>query len=71
MQMGPSGSDPDDVTRIVVGHGHWDHAGQLSSFPNAVLYIQKEELKQIDFFLNYPVDFNGGHIRAVNTVEPD
>jgi len=69
-QMHAIGLNPDDVTRIVIGHGHWDHAGQLSEFPNAVLYVQKEELKQIDFFLNYPVDFNAGHIRAVNTVDP-
>jgi glyoxylase-like metal-dependent hydrolase (beta-lactamase superfamily II) len=70
IQMSLIGLDPLDVTTIVIGHGHWDHAGQLSSFPNAVLYVQKEELKQIDFFLDYPVDFNGGHIRAVNTVDP-
>ncbi len=62
--------DPDAVTRIVLGHGHWDHAGQLDSFPNAVVYVQKEELKQIDFFVDYPTEFNGGHIRAVNTVDP-
>src|SRR5262249_14194302 len=36
----------------------------------ATLYIQSEELGQIKFFLNYPVQFNGGHIRAVNTVDP-
>ncbi len=69
-QLQAIGLDPDAVTTIVLGHGHWDHAGQLSEFPNAVLYIQKEELKQIDFFLNYPVDFNAGHIRAVNTLDP-
>jgi glyoxylase-like metal-dependent hydrolase (beta-lactamase superfamily II) len=69
-QMKAIGLDPERVVRIVVGHGHWDHAGQLSSFPNAVLYIQKEELKQIDFFLDYPVEFNQGNIRAVNTVNP-
>jgi glyoxylase-like metal-dependent hydrolase (beta-lactamase superfamily II) len=69
-QMMKIGLNPDAVTRIVIGHGHWDHAGQLDSFPNATLYIQKEELKQIDFFLNYPVEFNNGHIRAVNTVDP-
>jgi glyoxylase-like metal-dependent hydrolase (beta-lactamase superfamily II) len=69
-QMQAIGLDPDDVTRIVLGHGHWDHAGQLNEFPNAVLYIQKEELNQIDFFLDYPVDFNAGHIRAVNTINP-
>jgi glyoxylase-like metal-dependent hydrolase (beta-lactamase superfamily II) len=69
-QMRNIGLDPGAVTRIVVGHGHWDHAGQLDSFPNAVLYIQKEELKAIDFFLDYPIEFNQGHIRAVNTVDP-
>jgi glyoxylase-like metal-dependent hydrolase (beta-lactamase superfamily II) len=69
-QMHAIGLDPDDVTRIVIGHGHWDHAGQLSEFPNAVLYVQKEELKQIDFFLDYPLEFNAGHIRAVNTIDP-
>ena len=69
-QLRSIGLDPRKVTRIVIGHGHWDHAGQLDSFPNAVLYIQKEELKQLDFFLMYPTEFNGGHIRAVNTVDP-
>jgi glyoxylase-like metal-dependent hydrolase (beta-lactamase superfamily II) len=69
-QMINIGLDPAAVTRIVIGHGHWDHAGQLDSFPNAVLYVQKEELNQIDFFLNYPTDFNGGHISAVNTIDP-
>ena len=69
-QMQAIGLDPNRVVRIIIGHGHWDHAGQLSEFPNAVLYVQKEELKQIDFFLDYPTAFNNGHIRAVNTVDP-
>src|SRR3989454_1123058 len=69
-QMKAVGLDPDRVVRIIIGHGHWDHSGQLSEFPNAVLYVQKEELKQIDFFLDYPVRFNAGHIRAVNTIDP-
>ena len=69
-QMKAIGLDPDRVVGIVIGHGHWDHAGQLSEFPNATLYVQKQELEQIDFFLDYPTAFNGGHIRAVNTVDP-
>ena len=68
-QMTKIGLNPDKVKRIVVGHAHWDHAGQLSEFPNAILYIQKEELKQIDYFLGYPKRFNDGHIHAVNTVD--
>ena len=70
-QMQAIGLNPDDVTRIVIGHGHWDHAGQLSEFPDAVLYVQREELKtRVGFFLDYPVQFNAGHLRAVNTVDP-
>jgi glyoxylase-like metal-dependent hydrolase (beta-lactamase superfamily II) len=46
--------NPQDVTRIVIGHGHWDHAGQLDQFPNATLYVQKEELRAIDWALYYP-----------------
>jgi glyoxylase-like metal-dependent hydrolase (beta-lactamase superfamily II) len=48
------GISADQVTKIVVGHGHWDHAGGLSDFPNAVLYIQKKELEGIEWALNYP-----------------
>jgi glyoxylase-like metal-dependent hydrolase (beta-lactamase superfamily II) len=57
------GFSPADVTKVVIGHGHWDHAGQLSDLPNAILYVQKEELKGIEWALNYP----NPHIRAVNT----
>src|SRR4051794_33174037 len=48
------GFDASQVSKIVAGHGHWDHAGQLSDFPNAVLYIQREELRGIEWALNYP-----------------
>jgi len=51
------------VTKIVIGHGHWDHAGQLMDFPNAVLYVQREELRGIEWALNYP----NPKIAAVNT----
>src|SRR5712664_4939500 len=34
-QLTQIGLNPADVTRIVVGHAHWDHSGQLDSFPNA------------------------------------
>jgi glyoxylase-like metal-dependent hydrolase (beta-lactamase superfamily II) len=57
------GFKPEDVTKVVIGHGHWDHAGQLSDLPNATLYVQKEELKAIEWALNYP----NPHITAVNT----
>jgi glyoxylase-like metal-dependent hydrolase (beta-lactamase superfamily II) len=57
------GISADQVTKIVVGHAHWDHAGSLSDFPNAVLYIQKKELEGIEWAINYPHP----RIRADNT----
>jgi glyoxylase-like metal-dependent hydrolase (beta-lactamase superfamily II) len=62
-QLEDLGFSTDQVTKIVVGHGHWDHAGQLADLPNAVLYIQREELNGIEWALNYPND----KISAVNT----
>jgi glyoxylase-like metal-dependent hydrolase (beta-lactamase superfamily II) len=53
-QLKVLGFDANNVTKIVIGHGHWDHAGQLSDFPNAVIYIQREELNAIEWALNYP-----------------
>ena len=53
-QIAQLGFDAKDVKKIIVGHGHWDHAGSLDEFPNAVLYIQKEELRGIEWALNYP-----------------
>jgi glyoxylase-like metal-dependent hydrolase (beta-lactamase superfamily II) len=62
-QLKVLGFSANQVTKIVIGHAHWDHAGQLMDFPNAVLYVQREELKGIEWALNYP----DAHIKAVNT----
>jgi glyoxylase-like metal-dependent hydrolase (beta-lactamase superfamily II) len=62
-QIAQLGFKATDVSKIVIGHGHWDHAGSLDEFPNAMLYVQAEELRGIEWSLNYP-----GHerIRAHN-----
>src|ERR1700675_2101019 len=31
------------VTDIIVSHAHWDHMGGVDLFPNAVVWIQKQE----------------------------
>jgi glyoxylase-like metal-dependent hydrolase (beta-lactamase superfamily II) len=61
-QLKALGFDASQVSKIIIGHAHWDHAGQLSDFPNAVLYVQREELRAIEWALNYP----NPKIRAVN-----
>ncbi len=53
-QMAVIGLKPEDVTKVVIGHGHWDHAGQIDEFPNATLYVQKAELDGIAWATSYP-----------------
>jgi glyoxylase-like metal-dependent hydrolase (beta-lactamase superfamily II) len=62
-QLKMLGFDADQVTKIVIGDGHWDHAGQLMDFPAANLYVQREELKGIEWALDQPQP----RIRATNT----
>lgn len=37
------GYKPEQVTKILVTHKHADHTGELRSFPNAKIYMSKEE----------------------------
>src|ERR1051326_1472530 len=39
------GVKPADVTDIILTHGHWDHADGADLFPNATIWIQKEEFR--------------------------
>jgi glyoxylase-like metal-dependent hydrolase (beta-lactamase superfamily II) len=41
--IAPLGLEPGDVTDIFLSHMHWDHAGGLDLFPNARVWIQKDE----------------------------
>lgn len=39
------GVGPEDVSDIIITHLHWDHADGISLFPNAHVWIQKDELE--------------------------
>ena len=39
------GIAPQDVTDVIVSHAHWDHMGGIDLFPNATVWIQKEEYR--------------------------
>lgn len=41
--LGELGVVADAVTDIVLSHAHFDHMGSIAKFPNARLFIQKEE----------------------------
>ena len=38
-----AGVEPDEVTDVIISHIHWDHAGGVDLFPNATVWIQREE----------------------------
>ena len=38
-----AGVRPEDISDIIVSHVHWDHADGLDLFPNARVWIQKDE----------------------------
>lgn len=42
--LAPYGVKPEDITKIIFTHLHYDHAWNLKNFPNAVFYAQKEEM---------------------------
>jgi glyoxylase-like metal-dependent hydrolase (beta-lactamase superfamily II) len=37
------GLSPGDITDIIISHMHWDHADGMDLFPNAKIWIQKDE----------------------------
>ncbi|MBR0176574.1 MAG: MBL fold metallo-hydrolase [Bacteroidales bacterium] len=57
------GYKPEQVTKILLTHRHSDHSGELRSFPNAMIYVnademQAAELQGIDNIV--PVKFTDG-----------
>jgi glyoxylase-like metal-dependent hydrolase (beta-lactamase superfamily II) len=41
--IGRAGVKPEQVTDVILTHGHWDHAGGAALFPNARIWIQQAE----------------------------
>jgi glyoxylase-like metal-dependent hydrolase (beta-lactamase superfamily II) len=40
-----AGVRPEDVTDVIISHVHWDHADGVDLFPNARVWIQKDEYR--------------------------
>jgi glyoxylase-like metal-dependent hydrolase (beta-lactamase superfamily II) len=40
-----AGVSPDAITDIVISHAHWDHVDGADLFPNAAVWIQREEYR--------------------------
>lgn len=41
--LAPLGIKPEEVTDVILTHAHWDHADGVDLFPNAQVWIQKDE----------------------------
>ncbi len=38
------GTDPAEISDVIITHLHYDHAGNLDSFPNATFHLQEREM---------------------------
>lgn len=52
-----AGVKPEEITDIVVSHAHWDHMGGIDLFPQANVWIQKQEFE----YYTGPAWQRGGH----------
>lgn len=41
--LAQAGVPPSSVTDLIISHAHWDHMGGIDLFPNASIWIQKDE----------------------------
>jgi N-acyl homoserine lactone hydrolase len=55
--LGKVGVSPEQVDSVIIGHMHFDHAGNLEAFPKATIYIQKAELTGWVWALGLGADF--------------
>jgi len=58
------GLSANDITDVIVSHMHWDHADGIDLFPNAKIWIQKEEY---DYYTGAAWQPGGKH----GGIEPD
>ncbi|XP_041322017.1 metallo-beta-lactamase domain-containing protein 1, partial [Pyrgilauda ruficollis] len=67
------GVAPEDVTHVVVTHGHSDHAGNLNLFPRATLLVGFDLSRGEGLYLPHglaqgvPLELHPGHLRVVPT----
>src|ERR1700689_5121457 len=44
--LGECGLTPDEITHVILTHGHFDHMGGTDLFPKATFFIQERELSR-------------------------
>lgn len=70
--LAKAGVKPEDVEAIFVTHMHFDHINQIEDFPNARIYIQREEFNGWSMAVNLPSRFKPGEISWLySSFEPE
>lgn len=52
------GIQAEDIKHVILTHAHWDHMGGINLFPNAVFYLQKDELLNWIATMTLPKEYN-------------
>jgi glyoxylase-like metal-dependent hydrolase (beta-lactamase superfamily II) len=58
----------DEITDVVITHTHWDHADGMDLFPNARIWIQKDEL---GYYAGEAWQSNDKHEDTHGGIDPD
>ncbi|NXK87640.1 MBLC1 protein, partial [Formicarius rufipectus] len=71
--LGEQGLSPEDVTHVVVTHGHSDHVGNVNLFPGATLLVGFDLSTARGVYLPHglargePLELHPGHLQVVAT----
>jgi len=58
---------PDDIKKVLLTHGHWDHIGNVEIFPKAKIYASTQEIKH--FGLKKTLPLSSLKIKAIEIIE--
>lgn len=58
---------PADVKKVLLTHGHWDHAGNIDGFPKAKIYAPMQEIRH--FGLKNTLPLSALRIKDIEIIE--
>lgn len=62
------GIRPEDVTRLILSHAHFDHVGFVDRFPNAKIFIHRKELAWVMALPSWSVGYGPFSVKKIHRV---